>query len=79
MKAKCIKADPLQWLTVGDIYECREIGLNVLIEGTGVTVSQVQFKDMFEEVIEVRIGKPRKATGVLGRLIKEMKDEKAKM
>jgi len=27
----------------------------------------------------LRIGKPRKATGVLGRLIKKMKDEKAKM
>ena len=79
MKAKCIKADPLQWLTVGDIYECREIGLNVLIEGTGVAVSQEQFNEMFEEVIEVRIGKPRKATGVLGRLIKELKDEKTKM
>ena len=79
MRAKCIKADPLGWLTVGDTYECKEYGLNVIIEGTGVAVSRVQFKEMFEKVVEVRIGKPRKATGVLGRLIKEMKDEKAKM
>ena len=79
MKAKCIKADPLEWLTVGDTYECKEYGLNVIIEGTGVAVSRVQFKEMFEKVVEVRIGKPRKATGVLDRLIKEMKDEKAKM
>lgn len=50
MRAKCIKADPLQLITVGETYECMEIGRNVTIEGTGMAVSQEQFKEMFEKL-----------------------------
>ena len=50
MKAKCIKADPLQWITVGETYECMEIGRNVMIEGTGMAVNQEQFNEMFEKL-----------------------------
>ena len=50
MKAKCIKADPLQRITVGETYECMEIGRNVMIEGAGMAVNQEQFNEMFEKL-----------------------------
>ena len=39
MKARCIKADPLEWLTVGEVYECEECGQNVIVCGTGFLLS----------------------------------------
>ena len=50
MRAKCIKADPLQWITVGETYECMEIGRNVMIKGAGMAVNQEQFNEMFEKL-----------------------------
>ena len=50
MKAKCIKADPLHWLAVGHIYECEDVGVNVIVRGTGFVLSKENFNEMFEEV-----------------------------
>ena len=49
MKAKCIKSDPLGFLTVGKVYECKRIVNNVLICGTGHAMSIDNFNEMFEE------------------------------
>ena len=48
MKAKCIKADPLEVLTVGKEYECKEIGRNVAVCGIGFALSRENFEEMFE-------------------------------
>jgi hypothetical protein len=58
MTAKCIKADPLQWLMVGEEYECKEIGSNVIIEGTGMAVSKEQFAEMFKKRIKTKNRQP---------------------
>jgi len=47
MKARCVKADPLQVLTVGDVYECKEIGRNVAVCGMGFALSRESFEEMF--------------------------------
>jgi hypothetical protein len=57
MTAKCIKADPLQWLMVGEEYECKEIGSNVIIEGAGMAVSKEQFAEMFKKRIKTNMNK----------------------
>lgn len=48
MKAKCIKADPLQWLEVGKDYECQERYNKVHIVGIGMVVSKETFNEHFE-------------------------------
>ena len=48
MTAKCIKADPLQWLEVGKVYECVDVGVNVVVCGTGFVTSKENFNEMFE-------------------------------
>jgi hypothetical protein len=32
-KAKCIKSDPLEWIVVGDVYECEAWNGKILISG----------------------------------------------
>jgi len=48
MKARCIKSDPLGNLAVGEVYECKEYGRNMIIEGSCMAVSKEQFEEMFE-------------------------------
>lgn len=46
MKARCIKADPLGWLAVGEEYEYTVVNNVFLIGGFGVN------KDNFEQMFE---------------------------
>ena len=55
MEAKCIKADPLGWLTVGAIYQIgaighihSEAGRTYRVSGTGFAVNEENFNEMFE-------------------------------
>jgi hypothetical protein len=50
MKVKCIKNDPLGWIEVGKTYEAREVGQNIIIEGTGFALSGKQFAEMFTTI-----------------------------
>lgn len=50
MKAKCIKADPLEWLQVGKVYDCTECGQNVVVRWTGFVLSRENFEELFEIV-----------------------------
>ena len=52
MKAKCINTDPLGWLQVGAIYDCVDVGVNVIVRGTGVVLSKGNFEEVFEIVEE---------------------------
>ena len=48
MTAKCIKADPLEWLTVGAVYQIEVVGGTYCVQGTGFAVNEKNFKEMFE-------------------------------
>lgn len=48
MIATCIKADPLQWLEVGQKYEYVERYNKVHIVGVGMVVSKETFNEHFE-------------------------------
>ena len=50
MTAKCIKADPLEWLTVGAVYQIEIVGSNYRVAGIGFAVNEENFKEMFEVV-----------------------------
>ena len=47
MTAKCIKADSLGWLTVGEAYQIKTLGSNYCVTGIGFAVSEHNFKEMF--------------------------------
>lgn len=47
MKCKCIKADPLGWLKVGDTYDIYKKENVYIIEGYGFAVSHQSFEEMF--------------------------------
>ena len=48
MTVKCIKADPLEWLTVGEVYHIETVGSNYRVNGIGFAVNEENFKEMFE-------------------------------
>ena len=48
MKAKCIKADPLGWLNVGETYELYKKGNIYIVERSGFAVNEKNFNEMFE-------------------------------
>ena len=50
MTAKCIKADPLEWLTAGAVYQIEVVGGTYCVQGTGFAVNEKNFKEMFEVV-----------------------------
>ena len=50
MTAKCIKADPLEWLTVGAVYQIEVVGETYCVQGTGFAVNPKNFKEMFEVI-----------------------------
>lgn len=50
MKAKCIKADPLGWLNVGETYELYKKGNVYIVEGKGFAVNEENFNEMFEVI-----------------------------
>lgn len=52
MKAKCIKADPLEILSVGTTYEISLLGNVYYILGTGFAMNKENFNEHFEEVKE---------------------------
>lgn len=49
MKAKCIKADLLGWLTVGKTYDITPIGRNYIVNGTGFAVGREEFNRIFRK------------------------------
>ena len=53
MKAKCIKSDPLGNLAVGEVYECKEYGRNVIIDGSCMAVRMAVSKELFEEMFDI--------------------------
>ena len=50
MTAKCINADPLEWLTVGEVYQIETVGSNYRVVGIGFAVNEQNFKEMFEVI-----------------------------
>ena len=52
MKAKCIKADPLEWLTIGSVYQVEIVGGTYCVQGTGFAVNEKNFNEMFEVITE---------------------------
>lgn len=50
MTAKCIKADPLEWLTVGDVYQIEIVGGTYCVQDTGFALNEENFKEMFEVI-----------------------------
>ena len=52
MKAKCIKADPIEILSVGTTYEISLLGDVYYILGTGFAMNKENFNEHFEEVKE---------------------------
>ena len=50
MTAKCIKADPLEWLTAGEVYQIETVGSNYRVVGIGFAVNEQNFKEMFEVI-----------------------------
>ena len=53
MTAKCIKADPLGWLTVGAVYQIENVGGTYCVQGTGFAVNERNFNEMFEVINEL--------------------------
>ena len=50
MRAKCIKADPLEWLTVGAVYQIDIINGVYCMQSIGFAVNEQNFKEMFEVI-----------------------------
>lgn len=50
MRAKCIKADPLEILSVGSTYEISILGDVYCILGNGFAMSKENFNEHFEEI-----------------------------
>ena len=50
MTAKCIKSDPLKWLTVGEVYQIDIVRGTYCILNMGFALSEENFKEMFEVI-----------------------------